>query len=120
MSMTTTRRDDSSTSVRVRARARSGQAGGGGGSCSCLLVIVVVVIATLPTIVAKTPLRNMLIASALPAGSVRVTVADASLGWFSAPALTGIEISDAAGAKLATVESIRTNRSPLALASNLA
>ena len=72
-------------------------------------------IAALPTIVAKTPLRNMLLAYALPPGSVRVTVADASLGWFSPPALSGIDVRDAAGQPLATIESIRTNRSPLAL-----
>src|SRR5689334_14333129 len=56
------------------------------------LVVIALVVAALPTIVAKTPLRNSLIASALPAGSVRVSVADASLGWLSAPAFRGVEV----------------------------
>ena len=51
--------------------------------------------------------------------SLQITVADASLGWLSPPALSGIDIRDAAGKQLATVESIRMNRSPLALVSDL-
>jgi translocation and assembly module TamB len=82
------------------------------------LLVVAVVIAALPTLVAKTSLRNLLIGYVLPPGSVRVTVADASLGWFSPPALSGIEVRDDAGRPLATIESIRTGRSPWALASN--
>jgi translocation and assembly module TamB len=84
-----------------------------------LLVILAGAVAALPTIVAKTPLRNTLLAYALPAGSLRVTVADASLGWLSAPSLSGVDVRDAAGEPLATVESIRMNRSPLVLVSNL-
>jgi hypothetical protein len=82
------------------------------------LLVVAVVIAALPTLVAKTPLRNILLGYALPPGTVRVTVADASLGWFSPPALSGIEVRDAAGQPLATIESVRTSRSPWALANN--
>ena len=45
------------------------------------LLLLAVVVALLPTIVAKTPLRNMLIAAAVPSDAVRVTVGGASLGW---------------------------------------
>ena len=83
-----------------------------------LLLFVAVVVALLPTIVAKTPLRNTLIAAAVPSGTVSVTVADASLGWFTAPSLGGVEVRDAAGQPLVTVESIRLNRAPLALVAN--
>ncbi len=83
-----------------------------------LLAIFAAIVAALPTIVAKTPLRNTLLSYALPDDALRVTVDDASLGWLSPPAIMGVTVRDAAGNQLATVESIRMNRSPLALASN--
>jgi hypothetical protein len=83
-----------------------------------LLLLVAVVVALLPTLVATTPLRNMLVAAAVPGDQVRVTVGEASLGWFSEPVLSRIEIRDAAGEPLAAIESLRVGRTPLALATN--
>lgn len=84
-----------------------------------LVAILIGVVAALPTIVAKTPLRNTLLSYAVPEGTLQITLADASLGWFSAPAVAGVEIRDAKGQQLATIESLRMSRSPLALLSNL-
>jgi hypothetical protein len=111
--------DDEGEYVPPRDVGRSRHRGRPLGRLLVFFVIVVVVVAALPTIVAKSPLRNSLIAFAVPDGSLRVTVADASLGWFSAPAMSGIDIRDSAGQQLATVEAVRMSRSPLALVSNL-
>ena len=81
-------------------------------------MILIGVVAALPTIVANTPLLNALLSYALPEGTLRITVADASLGWFRRRSASGVEIRDAQGQQLATIESLRMSRSPLALASN--
>lgn len=111
-------RDEDADFEYERPRSRARRRGSPWRKLLVFLVVVALVVAALPTIVAKTPLRNSLISSALPAGSVRVSVADASLSWFGAPAFRGVDVFDAAGARLASVESIETSRSPLALASN--
>jgi hypothetical protein len=100
------------------SRRRSRRRGWPWGKLLFMLVALVALVAALPTIVAKSPLRNTLLGYAIPDGALRVTVADASLGWFSPPAASGIEIADSAGEKMATIEAIRMNRSPLALATN--
>jgi hypothetical protein len=101
--------------TRELGRRRTRRRGRPWGKLLFALAVLVAVVAALPTIVANSPLLNSLLAKAVPDGSLRVTASGASLGWFSAPSLTGVEISDAAGEKLATVEAIRLNRSPLAL-----
>ena len=47
------------------------------------LILVAVVVAALPTVVAKTPLRNVILSAVLPKNSVQVAIGDLSLGWFS-------------------------------------
>lgn len=82
------------------------------------VVLVAIVVALLPTIVAKTPLRNAILAYFLPSDGPRISVGEATLGWFTAPSLASIDIRDAAGEPLATIESIRIQRTPWSLASN--
>ena len=82
------------------------------------LVLVAVIIAILPMLVAKTPLRNVILSAVLPKNSVQVSIGDASLGWFSPPSVSGIEVRDAAGRPLVAVESLQLSRSPWAMATN--
>ncbi len=82
------------------------------------LVLLVVAIAALPYLVAKTPLRNVLLSAAVPNGALRVTSRDASLSWFSAPSLTGLEIKDPAGNVLMAAERAGIDRAPLSLLAN--
>lgn len=83
-----------------------------------MLALLVLVIGLLPIIVAKTPLRNILFARALPHDTVQVTMGDASLNWFGSPSLSTVEVKDASGDLLLTAESIRIDRTPLNLAMN--
>ncbi len=82
------------------------------------LVLIVVVIALLPLIVAKTPLRNVLLSMALPQDTLRVTIGNASLSWISGPSLSNVEVKDAAGNLLLAADSISIDRSPVNLALN--
>lgn len=82
------------------------------------LALLVLVIAVLPAIVAKTSLRNALLARAVPGGIVRVTAADASLSWISGPSLAGVEVVDASNAPLLAAERISLGQSPISLALN--
>ena len=82
------------------------------------VIFVAVIVALLPTLVAKTPLRNVILSAVLPKNSVQVAIGDASLGWFSPPSVSGIEVRDAAGRPLVAVESVQLSRSPWRLATN--
>lgn len=82
-----------------------------------LLILLVTIAALLPTIVAKTPLRNTLVAGLMP-GGIRVSIGAASLGWFTAPSASRIEVLDAAGGKLLDVESVRLDRTLWSLATD--
>ena len=81
------------------------------------LILVAVVVAALPTVVSKVPLlRNAILSAVLPRvvpnGCVQVAIGDLSLGWLSAPAVSGIEVRDGAGQPLLAVESVHLSRSP--------
>src|SRR5215212_6616886 len=103
---------------RRRYCARSIRAGGIKAKLLTFLVLALIVIGLLPIIVAKTPLRNVLLSSALPRDSVTVTIGDASLNWFGSPSLSTVEIKDATGDKLLAAESVKIDRTPLYLAMN--
>ncbi len=83
-----------------------------------LLVLLVAVIGLLPIIVAKTPLRNVLISMVVPRDTLRVSIGDASFNWISGPSLSHVEVKDAAGETLLAAESIRIDRAPAGLAMN--
>jgi hypothetical protein len=84
-----------------------------------LLIVLGAVVALLPTIVVKTPLRDVLLSRLLPADSLQVTIGDASLGWFTPLSARAIAVRDAAGSELCTVESVRLDRSLFSLLTNL-
>src|SRR5262245_4329018 len=103
---------------RRRFRARMRRAGGFRAKLITLVALLLIVIGVLPIIVAKTPLRNVLVSSVLPKDSVHVTIGDASLNWFGSPSLSAVDVKDTAGDSLLAAESIRVDRTPLHLALN--
>lgn len=103
---------------RRRIAARSIRAGSIRRKLLKLLVLLVIVIGVLPIIVAKTPLRHVLLSLALPGDAVNVTIGDASLNWIGTPSLSAVDVRDASGDTLLAAESIRIDRTPLNLAMN--
>ncbi|MEX2026018.1 MAG: hypothetical protein WEH44_01935, partial [Pirellulaceae bacterium] len=83
-----------------------------------LCLLLAVLIGFLPAIIASTSLRNILANRAIPGGAATVSVGSASLGWFGDQTLTNVELRDAGGKALATIESVRVDRSLIAIASN--
>ncbi len=83
-----------------------------------LLAAVILLVAALPTIVAKSPLLNVVLSRAVPGGALRVAAGDASLGWLTAPSLSHVEVADAVGNPLLTADQIAISQSPLSLAMN--
>src|SRR5882757_9592547 len=103
---------------RRRYRARSMRAGGIKAKFLTFLTLVVIVVGVLPIIVAKTPLRGVLLSSALPRNSVSVTIGDASLNWFGSPSLSTVEVKDMSGDTLLVAELVKIDHTPLYLAMN--
>ena len=75
-----------------------------------LFLLLLFVIALLPTIVAQTPLRNVVISALLPTNDIRVSVGSASFGWFTPPSVGQVEVFDASGDVLFRADSISTDR----------
>ncbi|MCI0492010.1 MAG: hypothetical protein L0Z07_03630 [Planctomycetes bacterium] len=82
------------------------------------LVLLTAGVAVLPTLVAKTPLRNSVLSAVMPSDVIRASVGDASLGWLSPPSLSAVEVRDAAGATLLTIESVHLDRPLWSLVTN--
>lgn len=78
-------------------------------------VLLLVLLWLLPTLVAKTPLRNWALRSAVADLKGDVTARSASLGWFSLPKLSGLEIRDEQGQTVLEIPEIGTDRSLLSL-----
>src|SRR3954452_14442214 len=72
---------------------------------AAFIALVALVIGA-PAIISKTPLRNFVLTTALPAGSGRLTVSDASFSWTSSQSLTGVALVDSAGAPLFSAEQV--------------
>jgi len=79
------------------------------------LVVLVVLLWLVPTIVAKSPILNWIVTSAVADLKGTVRARSASLGWLSAPRLRGIEIRDDQGESVLEIDEIRSDRSLLAL-----
>jgi translocation and assembly module TamB len=101
--------------LRMR-RPNHRRAGGARRGLLVVLVLLVALVALLPTLVAKTPLRDIVLGRVVPSDTLHVSIGNLSLGWFSPPSASAIEVKDAAGATLLTAESIRIDRTPWALA----
>ena len=78
-------------------------------------VLLLALLWLLPAIVANSPLRDWVLSSAVAdlKGSVRAR--SASLGWFSLPRLSGLEIRDEQGQTVLEIPQIETDRSLLSL-----
>lgn len=69
---------------------------------ACLAGLVVLA----PAIVASTPLKDRLLAQALPPAAGRLAAQSLELGWFSPVVLRGVEVLDVQSRPLATAEAI--------------
>ncbi|HEY7310036.1 MAG TPA: DUF748 domain-containing protein [Gemmataceae bacterium] len=78
-----------------------------------LLLVVLPLLS--PILIAKTPLRNWLVAVALKQFKGNVRVGGASLGWFRAPVLTDIEVRDRNGRMLLHAPRVEGSKSLAAL-----
>jgi translocation and assembly module TamB len=106
--------EELSTSRRARRRR-------GGGRRWKLLLVLVACLALLlaaPTIIAKSPIRNSLLARALPAESGRLTASDAAFSWTGGQALAGVAYLDAKGSQQFAAELIQTSRSLVGFLTN--
>ncbi|WP_146398176.1 hypothetical protein [Pseudobythopirellula maris] len=83
------------------------------------LAIVLLALAGLvmaaPTIALNTPIKDALLAKAIPAEAGSVTVAGGSLSWTGPTTLTGLKVLDPEGVVIATAEAVRIDRSLLQL-----
>jgi len=70
---------------------------------TAMFLLLVVVLVAAPTIIAKTPLLNMLVRKALADVHGDVAIGGASLGWFSPIELHDIQITDSARRPMLTV-----------------
>lgn len=82
------------------------------------VALVVGVAIALPTILAKTPLRNVLLSSAFPAGAGQLAATDGAFSWIGGQSLAGVTLVDPQGKPLAQIESATIDRSLVALAAN--
>lgn len=80
-----------------------------------VLVVLVVLLWLGPTIVAKSSILSWIVTWAAADLKGTVTARSASLGWFSAPSLRGLEIRDEQGESVLEISEIRSDRSLLAL-----
>src|SRR5579884_2315220 len=78
---------------------------------ACIALVCLLVLS--PILIAGTPLRNWLLAHALPHFQGSIRIGSASVGWFRPPIFTDIEIHDSAGRMLLHVPRLEGNK-PLA------
>jgi len=82
-----------------------------------LMLLMAGTVAAMPTIVANTPLRNLL-SSTLPVAGWRIESEQVSLSWTGQQTLRGVSLVDLEGKPLLAVETLTLERSLLALATN--
>ena len=76
------------------------------------LIFVVAVVTFLPSIIAHTPLRHLLARGIQKKTGARVSVGEASLGWFSGVELTNLTIHNSLDKNVGKIATIRLERSP--------
>jgi translocation and assembly module TamB len=85
----------------------------------CLFLLAMLLVGLGPTIVAHTPLRDRLAGVALARLRGEVHVGSATLGWFSPPAFTDVEVRDAQGRLLLSAPRIEGSKTLAALLRDL-
>ena len=83
-----------------------------------LLVLFVGLTAAAPTIVGRLPVRNSLLAGALPASVGRISSTGGAFSWIGGQSFAGVTVVDAEGKPLFSAESVTLDRSLIGLASN--
>ncbi len=83
-----------------------------------LLLLLATAIAAAPTIVASTPLRNMLLGKSVPVEGWHIRSERATFAWTGEQTLTGVSIVDSSGQELFSAEAITIDRWLLSLAAN--
>ena len=83
------------------------------------LSLLLLLVALAPILVAQTPLRNWLIAKALPQFRGDIRIGGASLGWFRRPVFTDIEVRDVSGRTLLHAPRVEGSKSLAALLRDL-
>ncbi|MGH7172213.1 MAG: hypothetical protein ACRELG_18205, partial [Gemmataceae bacterium] len=78
-------------------------------------VLLVALIVLAPVLLARTPLRNWLLAQAVTRFQGDIRIGGASLWWFSPPVFTDIEVRDHQGRSLLHAPRVEGNKSLLAL-----
>ena len=107
-----TRNDKQAVTYNRRERRKSGK------GWLYLLLLVAVVIFFAPTIIAKTDLRNKLIAWAVPDFPGQISIRDASAGWFNPLELRDVTITDSQGQLIAQVPLISSTKQLSQIATN--
>jgi translocation and assembly module TamB len=103
--------DGDDVSLTRRARRRGGRR----WKLLLLLAALAAIVAAAPTIVAKSPLRDALLAKALPATAGKLTARDAAFSWTGGQGLAGVALIDAKGTQQLSAELVQTSRSLLGL-----
>lgn len=83
------------------------------------LSLLILLIALAPILIAQTPLRNWLIAKALPQFRGDIRIGGASLGWFRRPVFTDIVVRDVSGRTLLHAPRVEGSKSLAVLLGNL-
>jgi hypothetical protein len=83
-------------------------------------VLLLGAIAVAPLLIAKSPLRDMLLNWQMPVGGWRIQCSQAQLSWIGSQSLTNVAITDPAGNPLFTAEHLGLDRSLLNLVINSA
>ncbi len=82
------------------------------------LLLAVAIVAAAPTIVSRTPLRNVILNSLLTTHSSQLACKQAAFRWLGGQSLEGLSIVDGEGRQILAVESVSVNRSLVELLAN--
>jgi hypothetical protein len=99
-------------------RARRRRSGGRRWKLLFVMVALAGLLLAAPTIIAKSPLRNTLLGSALPPGAGRLTASDAAFSWTGGQGLAGVAFLDAKGTQQFGADLVQTSRSLIGFLSN--
>lgn len=82
------------------------------------LAAIVALVLAAPTIVAKSPLRSVILGKALPPAAGKLTASDAAFSWTSGQGLAGVVFIDAKGTPQFSADLVQTDRSLIGFLSN--
>lgn len=87
-----------------------------GRRCLTLLLTITALLAAAPTLVTKTPLRNLVLAVAVPAsGDKEIAIGSVSAGWLASISVNDLEVRQRDGKWQASVPSLQMDRTLIGL-----